>query len=230
MSHEHSALNLPVRASWRIRELLRSLLRVWLRPFVCRARPLEDLPLALVIPLEGIVADEVTRLQLGILRKYGRNPGLEAAPHITLKLGFNVRDSAPLEAYLAQLGREILPFEIAIKGFDFFDEGILFLDVEPSEELEKLRQRILFDLAERWKIQAEAIEDSRFRWHVTLAYGLSNQEFAELRKSFSSQVVEFRFDARHIDLFCYTGQQWVTLRRAALGGGANPSPTTTHCP
>ncbi|MEO8615754.1 MAG: 2'-5' RNA ligase family protein [Luteolibacter sp.] len=229
MTHEHSAVDPPVNGLWQIRKLLRSSLRALSRPFASGrcARPLDALPLALVIPLDGDVADEVTRLQVGILRKYGRNPGLEAPPHITLKLGFNVTDSAPFEEYLAQLGGEIYPFEIVINGFDFFDEGILFLDVEPSPELEKLRQRILCELAERWGIQAQPIEDSRFRFHVTLAYGLSNREFAELRKSFASRALQFKFSARHIDMFCHTGQHWVTLKRTNLRGCANPSTSTT---
>ncbi len=205
--------------------LQRSSLRAWLRSLASRlrARPLDELPLALVIPLDGEAADQVTQLQVSILRKYRRNPGLEASPHITLKLGFNVRDSAPFEKYLAKLANEVVPFEIVIKGFDSFDEGILFLDVEANPELEKLRQRILFDLAGQWGIQALPIEDSRFRFHVTLAYGLSKREFAELRDSFASQGIQFRFGARHIDLFYHTGQQWVTLKRVILRGKANLS-------
>ena len=229
MSHEFPPLDSPLNESWQIRKLLRESLRGLIRPFASRvrSRPLDELPLALVIPLDDDAADEVTRLQVGILRKYGRNSGLEASPHITLKLGFTVSDSAPFEKYLAELSREISPFEIVIKGFDSFDEGILFLNVEPNPELEKLRQRILSDLAEQWGIQAQPIEDSRFRFHVTLAYGLSSREFAELRESFASRAVELRFGARHIDLFCYTGQQWVTLKRAILQGASNPSPSTS---
>lgn len=205
--------------------LLPDLLRRLLGPFNSRlrARPLDELPLALVIPLGGEAADQVTQLQVGILRKYGRNPGLEAAPHITLKLGFNVRNSVPFEEYLAKLASEVVPFEIVIKGIDSFDEGILFLDVEANPELENLRQRILSDLAEQWGIVALPIEDSRFRFHVTLAYGLSNREFAELRESFSSRVIQFTFGVRYLDLFCYTGQQWMTLKRAMLQGKANPT-------
>ncbi len=179
--------------------------------------------IAIVIPVADEVAHEARKLQVEVLRKFGRNPGLDAYPHITLKLGFSVTDSAPFEEYLVQLAREVPPFEISLRNFGFFDGGILFLDVEANPELETLRQRILADLSDRYGIRPEEIEDSRYHFHVTLAYGLSNGEFAELRKSFAAREVYLKFQARHIDLFCHTGHQWVTYRRERLGNASSVS-------
>lgn len=200
--------------------LLRTSARVIKRAFSGPQIAGESLPaqLALVIPLDDASAHDCTRLQIDILRKYGSNPALEAHPHITLKLGFSASETEPFEEYLEELGDAIAPFEIAIRNFDFFDEGIMFLDLEPNSTLEKLRQRILSDLAERYGIQAHAIEDERFRFHVTLAYGLPRRTFDDLRESFVSRRVDFKFNAHRIDLFYHTGHQWVTYKRAALRG------------
>jgi|GEM_PF-898954 len=183
----------------------------------------EGFQLAIVIPLAEDAGHEATRLQIGILRKFGRNPGLDAYPHITLKLGFQVSDFAPFEESLGQLAGESPPFEISLRNFGFFEEGVMFLDVEANPELENLRQRILAGLSERHGISPEEIEDSRYHFHVTLAYGLSSQEFAELRKSFDARELHFKFLASHIDLLCHTGHQWVTYRRARLRGSASPA-------
>ncbi len=172
--------------------------------------------LALVIPLDEATAHFATKLQIDILRKFGRNPGLDACPHITLKLGFDVSDIAPYEEYLEQLAAGVAPFQVSIKNFGFFDEGIMFLDVEPSPALENLRQRIVAELSEQHGIDGQPIEHGKFRFHVTLAYGLSSREFNQLQKSFSTRKAEFNFEAKHIDLFCHTGQQWVTYKRAML--------------
>lgn len=180
--------------------------------------------LAIVIPLADEVGDDATKLQIEVLRKYGHNPGMDAWPHITLKMGFTATDTAPFEKYLEQLAGEVPPLEISIKNFDCFDEGILFLDVEDNPALEKLRQRVLSDLSGLYGIQAEAIEGGRFRFHVTLAYGLPSREFAGLRRSFAARQIQFKFKARHIDLFCHAGQQWVTLKRSTLGDTLHAHP------
>ena len=62
-------------------------------------------------------------------------------------------------------------------------------------------------------LQPQEIEGSQYRFHVTLAYGLSSVDFAELRKSFSRRHVQLDFQANHIDLLCHTGRQWVTYQR-----------------
>ena len=187
-----------------------------------RAGSRDGFQLAMVIPLADEVGHEATKLQIDVLRKFGRNPGLDAYPHITLKLGFSVTDFTPFEEYLSHLAGEVPPFGISLRNFGFFDEGILFLDVEANPELEKLRQRILADLSERYGINPGEIEDARYHFHVTLAYGLSRAEFAELRRSFATREVHFNFQARHIDLLCHTGHQWVTYQRERLRGNAFP--------
>lgn len=181
-----------------------------------RSGPIEQVQLALVIPVDEKFAQEVTRIQIEILRKYGRNPGLQAYPHITLKMGFSARDIAPFEKYVEKLASEVPSFEIAVRNFDSFEDGILFLNVEPNPALDRLRQRVLFDLMEGHGIKPEEIEGAQFRFHVTLAHGLANPEFDELRESFATREMQFKFNARHIDLFCHTGQQWVSYIHAAM--------------
>jgi 2'-5' RNA ligase len=183
---------------------------------------MDRVQLALVIPLADQPAREVTKLQVEILRKYGRNPGLEAFPHITLKMGFGATDIRPFEKYVENLASEIPPFQISIKNFETFEDGILFLDVEPNSALESLRQRILEDLSVNYGVRAELIEGPQFRFHVTLAYGFTSHEFEALKKSYATRESRIIFDASHIDLFCHTGQQWVSYAHSELRGIPKP--------
>jgi 2'-5' RNA ligase len=193
-----------------------------------KSGPMEQLHLALVIPLEGPFARELTKLQLGIMRKYGHNPGLEAPPHITLKMGFDATNTEPFEQYLEQLASEVTAFEITAKNFDSFDEGIFFMNVESSGPLEKLRQRILTDLSGSHGIQPEFIEGSQFRFHITLAYGLNRRDFAELVKTHATCEMNFRWIARRMDLLCFTGRNWVSCHHAFLqeSNGCSSSKST----
>ena len=191
-------------------------------------RPANRVQLALVIPLDDELAGEVTKLQVEIQRKYGRNPGLEAFPHITLKMGFGATDIAPFEKFARKLAAEVPPLQISVKDFDSFDDGILFLNVEPNATLENLRQRILSELSVDHGVRAEWVEGPQFRFHITLAYGLSAHEFEELRSSYATRETRFEFRASHLDLFCYTGQQWVSYAHAELQG--RPDSTQLRLP
>lgn len=219
MSNGNKQQDLPI--SKYLGRSMRALARALGRPFAGRnySRPMDQVQLAVVIPLADQTACEVTKLQVEILRKYGRNPGLEAFPHITLKMGFSAPDIEPFERYVEKLADEVPPFEITVKDFDTFDDGILFLNVEPNAILENLRQRILVELSANHGVQAQLIEGSQFRFHISLAYGLSSSEFETLRKSYATREMRFMFRASHIDLFCHTRQQWVSYAHASLQGG-----------
>lgn len=181
-----------------------------------RQAPAEAMQLAIAIPLPDHVAHEVVKLQLSILRKYGPHEGLEAHPHITLKLGYPATDFLLFENHLKQVSMQFEPTTIEIDGFDSFDEGILFLNVRPNPELELMRQRLLRDLNSMFGIVPLEIEDSGYRFHVTVASGLPRRDFHRIRDEFSSQQISFRFVASHIEQLCHTGAHWVVCRRLPL--------------
>lgn len=176
--------------------------------------PLATLPLAVVIPLDGAVAEFATRVKFDILRKYGRNPGLDAFPHISLKMGFAAAEPQPFAECVDKLAGETEPFEIRLRDYGFFDEGIVFLDTVPDPRMESLRQRVLAELKGGHGVEALPIEGAGFHFHVTLAYGYRPREFAAIRADFQPRKADLKFTARHLDLFCYTGRQWVTYHRA----------------
>ncbi len=179
---------------------------------------IRELQLALVIPLSDECSHLATRIQVEILQRYGHNPGLDSFPHITLKMGFAANDIEPFAEYLDRLASEVAPFAISIKNFDCFDEGILFLNVESNPALENLRQRILRDMSGLYGIHAESVEGPDFRFHVTLAHGLSQREFEDLRRTYATGEIKFQFTANKIDLFYHTGNHWVTYKRARMVG------------
>ena len=179
------------------------------------ARP-RTFEIAYVILVSSEVHNYMTRLQLDILRRYGANPGLTASPHITLKLGFEVSEIEPFAAYLDRIAGDIEPFEICVRNIDVFDGGIIFLDVEQDPRLENLRRRILRDLSEKYGVEPYPLEGDQYRFHATLAYGLSNRDFERAWKELKDLKVEFRFVFDTLGLFCHTGDGWITYRRAVL--------------
>jgi 2'-5' RNA ligase len=178
--------------------------------------------LAIVIPLDEECSRVCKEVQMEALEKYGRNPGMDSHPHITLKMGFPAWETARYEEFIGELAATTKPFDVSMRDFGFFDEGILFLDVEPARELEELRQRILSGLKERHGVTPEPVEGPGFHYHVTLAYGLPKRDFARLREEFSKRQLRLRFRATRLELFRHTGQQWESCNHAALSAGSGP--------
>jgi len=175
------------------------------------------LKIAFVLLCDDNVNRHVRKIQLDILKRHGINEGLSAPPHITLKLGFKTTDIAQFEDYLEELSRTIEPFEISIQGFDVFSEdGILFLNIKRSEALEQLRRRIINDLAERFAIQPYEIEGDKFRFHISVAYGLPKRRFLAEHARHSRTEPVLHFQADSLAILCFAEQNWITYRKVSL--------------
>ena len=149
--------------------LLRSVKRFVLSSDV---RPTTRYEIAIVLLLSDAAQNYARRTQLELLKQYRIEHGISAEPHVTLKLGFKTFDIHPIEEYFDQLAREIDAVEIMIRNFGFFDEGIVFLDIEPNPPLEDLRKRILSALRNKFSIQPHPIEGDAYHFHATVAHGL----------------------------------------------------------
>lgn len=197
-----------------MRRLGRGLLEV-----LGRRSPRSDagaLSLAYVIPVGEEAHNQMRRLQLQMLREYGANPGIEVSPHITLKQGFPARALEPFEAYFDRLAAEVEPFEITLKDYGFFDDGVIFLDVVPTQRLDALRRRVVRDLSTEFGVQPNALEDDRYHFHATLQQGLPRASVDRARRVLQGASVELRFSCDTLALLCNTGTGWMTYKRTTL--------------
>jgi len=169
-----------------------------------------------------IVDDEthnlVRGLQLRVARELGiKNPALKQVPHVTLKQPFHAKTLEPIEAYYDELRASLTPFALAFQGLGGFDEDrVVFLDVAPSERLESVRRRILTDLGQRFRVKPRDIEDDRYRFHLTLAYGLTLEDYERARALLADESVTRGFACNTLGLFYYTGEEWVVYKRCQL--------------
>jgi 2'-5' RNA ligase len=158
----------------------------------------------------------VRRLQLQLWRELRANTGMAVSPHLTLKQGFAAQTLEPFERYFDGLVAEIEPFEITVRGLGFFDDGIVFLDVEQNGRLDALRRRVVRDLSTEFGVRPNALEDDRYRFHVTLAEGLPRDSFERARQALQGVDDEFRFACASLGLLCNTGAGWMTYKRSTI--------------
>jgi 2'-5' RNA ligase len=174
--------------------------------------------LGIAIIVDDAVHNVARALQLRIARELGtKNPALKQVPHVTLKQPFHARALEPVEAYYDQVVATLDPLPVRIEGVGWFDEeGVVFLDVWPDPRLEVLRRRILADLGERFRVKPRDVEDDRYRFHLTLAYGLAPEAYVVARAALADVEVLLRFTFDTLGLFYYTGEEWIVYKRARL--------------
>jgi len=96
-----------------------------------------------------------------------------AVPHISLFGNFKTLNEKEIISEIKSVGRryELVPFRI--KGFDFFDNKknkVIYLDVEPSEELKNLRRDIYRRLSKYSNNCKKSDMKHDFDFHATVAF------------------------------------------------------------
>ncbi|MDW7776809.1 MAG: 2'-5' RNA ligase family protein [Methanosarcinales archaeon] len=95
-----------------------------------------------------------------------------AVPHITLYGPFQTNDERRLVSEIIAIGQryDLVPFEV--KGFNFFNNKnnkVIYLDIEPSEELTCLRRDIALNLLKFTKTKPFD-SNPNFVFHATVAF------------------------------------------------------------
>ena len=154
----------------------------------------------------------VRKLAWDIHRKYhtgidiGRLP-----PHISLKQPFDISDVAILESYLAELTGSLSPFEVTLTQLglvrtmlDNLDTGILWLDVQETEILRQLHNRLNHDLALRIGSAPAAFDGAAYHFHMTVAIaGQPHEVYRGIHEEFSSRLVNLKFMVEEMVMFIY---------------------------
>lgn len=195
----------------------RQVARALRSPFTWPAgRAGSPLLLGYVIPVGEEIHNSLTRLQLALLKDHGSDLRLETSPHITLKQAFQTKDVGPFERYFDRLVDEVDPFDIRVRDVGFFEEGIIYADVEHSTELDALRARLLRDLSNEFGVQPYPIEDERYHFHATLAYDVPSRSLERARRALKGVRIDLQFSCEALDLICHTRRDWITYRHSTL--------------
>lgn len=173
-----------------------------------------QLTIAIVVPLTGVSANWLQRTKFDWLARYGISPGLEAAPHITLKMGCKVSELEPIASYMAQLAAQTEAPLITLQDIGRFDEGILFLEVAASDKLDGLRRRIVADLRDQFGIIPEDLEGDAFHFHATIGFGLPAAAFDAEYQRLRAEKTSFSEMAAAMELWVHVGSNWATYHRA----------------
>jgi 2'-5' RNA ligase len=132
-------------------------------------------------------------------------------PHISLKQPFAIADLAQLEAYMAELAETISPFmaklthlQLEIGHFQAMEFGILWLDVEETDYLRQLHDRVNRELAQRFGNTQAAFDGADYHFHMTVMMGGQPVEvYRRLYQEIAEHRINLQFSVRELAMFVY---------------------------
>jgi len=152
-------------------------------------------------------------------------------PHISLKQPFSIGDVGSTEVYMSELARSIAPFEVHLTKlqlrsipFQGTEYGLLLIEVEETEYLRQLHNRINHELEQRFENTEASFDGPEYYFHMTVAMG--GQPF-EVYQKFYNEITErsvnLRYIVKNLAMFVYDGpigprREYLTYKILPLGG------------
>ena len=158
------------------------------------------------------------RLELELRQWFGSNEGLKQPPHITFKAPFTVNSMEPFANYLDELAATTHPFDVTVEGFGAFPPHVLYLDVEPNQELFALHTRVLEELDSAYQVPPGRFEGQQVKFHSTVAIGDPTENaFASAKAWLGENSPRFSFTIKTFGLFYHLEPDggWIICHQSA---------------
>jgi len=170
-----------------------------------------------------------------IVYNLSENQGVGIEPsllpqHVSLKQTFEVDSIKEVDRFFEDFAASVKTFEVEFSKIDLIKMGagektteILWLDVEESNELRVIHNRLNDEMAKQVNVPATGFDGDRFHFHSTIAYGYNGEvDFESVKEEWEPLTPELRFEAKEIALFyspdaqCVPGR-FVTYKILPLG-------------
>jgi 2'-5' RNA ligase len=166
-----------------------------------------------VIPPDPI-EKKITELKNEVAKRFGSSHALKAPPHITLHMPFKWKDKKleKLKSVINQINGELEPFEVELKDFDFFEPRVVFVDVVPTVQLEKLQHDVILKCKRELLLDNANYKNRAFRPHMTIAFrDLKKSRFYEAQTYFKIMKFDVVFWSTQISLLKHDKKKWEVI-------------------
>lgn len=157
------------------------------------------------------VYEEAQEYRLYFKENYNSKHALKSPPHITLLSPFRLEKEkySELESLLKKLSQSVTPFTVRLRDFSTFPPGVIYIDVEPDEELMNLQQKLEQTARENSDLFNYNYHRRDYHPHLTLAFkDLSKENFHKAWQEFKDQEYRARFLSESLTLLKHDGRRW----------------------
>ncbi|MEO1592772.1 MAG: 2'-5' RNA ligase family protein [Cyanobacteria bacterium J06632_22] len=169
-----------------------------------------------LIPPDQIQA-EANAIRQEFADRFNSRKAFNAPPHITLQPPFQwpVAMADRLTATVADFSSQRAAFAVQLQGFGAFSQGVVYINVSPSDTLMQLQA----DLSQVLIDQLEIRDRNPYRSycpHMTVAFrDFTRSAFEQAWPEFEQRPYDATFTAQHLTLLIHR-QRWEIYRSFAL--------------
>ncbi len=154
----------------------------------------------------------VRKLSWDIHQKYRTRIDIcRLPPHISLKQPFDISDLNLLEKYMTELASSITPFDVNLTQLelidatiDGLDTGILWLNVQETETLRRLHNRVNKELTAQFGNVPADFDGPSYHFHMTVTIGGQLIEiYRKIKDEFSDRLKNLQYTVWEMVMFVY---------------------------
>jgi 2'-5' RNA ligase len=143
-------------------------------------------------------------------QKY-RTGTLRLPPHVSLKQPFRVANLEELKGYMDVFARSFEPFNIKLTQLEVVssfcegtEQGILWADVQQSDELRGLHNRLNEELTRRFGSVPAEYDGEAYHFHMTVMIGGQSLEvYRRFISELENPILDRSFTVRELAMFVY---------------------------
>lgn len=172
----------------------------------------DPLFLIAILPDEHL-QKEVTAFKNYCAKHFHASHSLTSPPHITLipPFGWNTDSLSKISDSLSNFAANQTNFEVGLNGFNCFPPRVIYVDIEPNQQLSKLATDLTDHLEKQIGLHRESSHG--FNPHMTIAHrDLQQQVFPKAWAYFSKMEFRRKFLANGLTLLRHEHGRWKVER------------------
>lgn len=155
--------------------------------------------------------EEITQLKVLVAERFDSKHALKSPPHITLHMPFKWKDKKKeqLEEVMKSINKELEPFPVELKNFNFFEPRVVFVDVQKNDALTELQKNVTELCRKKLNLDNANYRDRPFHPHMTIGFrDLRKPAFYEAKNYFKQRAFEGIWMVEEVSLLKYDGKRW----------------------
>ncbi|EQB87521.1 2'-5' RNA ligase [Clostridium punense] len=166
--------------------------------------------------IKGAPGDFNNNLRKEVFQKFGAKSSKLPA-HFTIKAPFEYEgDILELENTLKEFSKTEKSEPLEIKGFDHFDDRVIFMKVNMSKEAKAVHDRLIDEMSKIDYIDFDKKDGKNKVFHVTVSSKRIQPIFTELWEYISKLCCDFNGEFDNISIFKWVNNTWVLHKEYLL--------------
>lgn len=136
--------------------------------------------------------------------------------HFTIKSPFESDDIIKLENTLDRFSKENYSTSYKVKGYDHFDDRVIFMKVFMSEEGKKLHDRLIDAMSKIDYINFDKLDGKNKIFHITISSKKIKNIFNDLLSYVNNIPCDFDCNFDNISIYRWENNTWVLHKEYIL--------------